>query len=122
MGSSKVEAREALATQVEVTEHALTVRLADGRMIAVPLAWYPRLAHATTTERGSWRLIGGGRGIHWPAIDEDVSVANLLAGQPSAESPSSLKNWLDGRTKSTGRKPSDAEPHGRDRPPGHDFA
>jgi hypothetical protein len=80
------EPREALATRVDVTEDALCMELTDGRSIAAPLAWYPRLAHATPKERRSWRLIGGVRGVHWPAIDEDISVANLLAGQPSMES------------------------------------
>ncbi len=94
MSSSTVEPREALATRVEVSEDTLSMDLADGRTIAAPLAWYPRLAHATAAERGSWRLIGGGRGVHWPEIDEDVSVANLLAGQPSMESQSSFKQWL----------------------------
>ncbi len=99
MSSSAVEVREALATRVEVGEDTLSVELADGRTIAAPVAWYPRLAHATVEERRSWRLIGGGRGIHWPAIDEDVSVANLLAGRPSAESQSSFKKWLATRAK-----------------------
>ncbi len=63
-----------------VSDHTLTVELADGRTIAVPRAWYPRLAHATAGERNSWRLLGGGRGIHWPAVDEDIRIANLLAG------------------------------------------
>lgn len=97
MSSSAAEPREALATRVEVSDDTLSVELADGRTIAVPLAWYPRLAHATAEERASWRLLGGGRGIHWPAVDEDVSVANLLAGQPSAESQPSFKKWLAGR-------------------------
>lgn len=101
MNSSAVEAREALATRVAVSDDTLSVELADGRTIAAPLAWYPRLAHATPAERGSWRLIGGGLGIHWPALDEDISVANLLAGQPSAESQSSFKKWLAGRVKSS---------------------
>jgi hypothetical protein len=105
MSSSAVETREALATSVIVTEDALSVELADGRTIAAPLAWYPRLTHATSEERGSWRLIGGGHGIHWPALDEDISVANLLAGQPSAESQTSFKKWLASRVKpSRGRK------------------
>jgi hypothetical protein len=90
---------------VQVRADTLSVELADGRTIAVPLAWYPRLANATEEEWSSWRLLGGGRGIHWPAIDEDISVANLLAGQPSAESQSSFKKWLAGRTKpARGRK------------------
>ena len=111
MSSSTVESRETLATRVEVSEDTLSVDLADGRTIAAPLAWYPRLAHATAEERASWRLIGAGRGIHWPAIDEDISVANLLAGQPSAESQSSFKKWLAGRAKpSRGQKRSSAGP------------
>jgi hypothetical protein len=101
MSSSAVEIREALATRVEVSEDTLSVELADGRTIAAPLAWYPRLAHATAEERNSWRLIAGGRGIHWPAVDEDVSVANLLAGQPSAESQVSFKKGLAGRAKAS---------------------
>ena len=101
MSSSTLERGEALAIGVTVSEDTLSVELADGRSIAVPLAWYPRLVHATPAERASWRLIGGGRGIHWPAVDEDISVANLLAGQPSAESQSSFKKWLASRTKPT---------------------
>lgn len=105
MSSSTVDTREMLATAVEVTDDTLAVQLADGRTIAAPLAWYPRLMYATAAERNSWRLIGGGRGVHWPAVDEDVSVANLLAGQPSAESQTSFKKWLAGRAKpGRGRK------------------
>jgi hypothetical protein len=83
--------------------------LDDGRSIAAPIAWYPRLCHATAKERKSWLLIGGGQGIHWPAIDEDVSVANLLAGQPASESQSSLKKWLAGRPKPTRRRKKSGE-------------
>jgi hypothetical protein len=89
-----------------VSDDTLSVELADGRTIAVPVAWYPRLAHGTADERASWRLIGGGQGIHWPALDEDISVANLLAGQPSAESQRSFKKWLAGRAKLVRRKRS----------------
>jgi hypothetical protein len=111
MSSSAVEAHEALATGVEISEDTLSVELADGRTIAAPLAWYPRLAHGSTQERLSWRLIGGGRGIHWPALDEDISVANLLVGQLSTESQRSFKKWLMGRAKPTrGRKRSGTEP------------
>jgi hypothetical protein len=92
---------------VDVSDDTLSVELADGRTIAAPVAWYPRLAHGTAEERGTWRLIGGGVGIHWPALDEDVSVANLLAGEPSAESQASFKKWLAGRVKpGRGRKRS----------------
>ncbi len=97
MSSLGVESPVATATGVIVSDDTLSVELADGRTIAVPVAWYPRLTHATEAERGSWRLIAGGRGIHWPAIDEDISITNLLAGQPSNESQSSLKKWLDAR-------------------------
>jgi hypothetical protein len=83
---------------VELSDDTLSVRLAGGRTIAAPLAWYPRLVHGTPEERSSWRLIGGGGGIHWPALDEDISVANLLAGQPSAESQTSFKKWLATRS------------------------
>ena len=105
MSSPAFDARAALATRVEVSEDTLSVELADGRTIAVPVAWYPRLAHATSEERKSWRFIAGGQGIHWPAVDEDISVANLLLGQPSSESQSSFKKWLAGRARPTrGRK------------------
>ncbi len=99
MSTSMVETREALAIHVELGPDTLSVELTDGRTIAAPLAWYPRLAHGTPEERGAWRLLGGGRGIHWSALDEDVSIANLLAGQPSSESQSSFKKWLAARTK-----------------------
>lgn len=104
MSSFTAEVQAASAIRVEVTEDTLTVELSDGRTIAVPLGWYPRLTHATAEERASWRLIGGGRGIHWPAIDEDISIANLLGGQPSAESQTSFNKWLAGRAKAGRRR------------------
>jgi len=88
-------ARGKIATGVEVTDVALTVELVDGRSVSVPLIWYPRLAHAAPEERGRWRFIGRGEGIHWPDLDEDISIANLLAGKPSGESQRSLKRWLE---------------------------
>ena len=97
MSSSVVETRSALAQAVSVTKDTLVVDLADGRTISVPLSWYPRLVHGTPTERKKWRLIGRGVGIHWPDLDEDISVQGLLAGQPSNESPSSLRKWLSSR-------------------------
>ena len=69
-----------LATEVETSEDELTVSLADGRRISVPLVWFPRLLNATNDERAEFRLIGGGEGIHWPRVDEDISVAGLLRG------------------------------------------
>jgi Protein of unknown function (DUF2442) len=104
MSSSAVDSREALAISVAVSDDTLKVELADGRTIAAPLGWYPRLSQGTAAERSSWRLIAGGTGIHWPALDEDISVANLLAGQPSAESQTSFKNWLASRAKPSRRK------------------
>ena len=86
MSSSTVETPTASATQVQVGDDAMVVQLADGRTITAPIAWYPRLVHGTLEERNHWRLIEGGRGIHWPDLDEDVSVENLLAGKPSGES------------------------------------
>lgn len=98
MSSSAHEVSPApLAVGLSITEDTLTVELVDGRSIAVPLAWYPRLLHATPAERGDWRLIGRGEGLHWPALDEDISVDALLAGRPSSESQASLQRWLTTR-------------------------
>jgi hypothetical protein len=85
------------AAHVAVTDDTLTVDLVDGRSVSVPLAWYPRLAQGTRIERESWRLIGQGEGVHWELLDEDVSVANLLAGKPSSESSASLEKWQKDR-------------------------
>jgi hypothetical protein len=98
MSFSTVDVQSAVAIHVEVSDDTLTVELSDGRTIAVPLAWYPRLAHATAKERNSTRFVAAGRGIHWPELDEDISVANLLAGQPSGESQRSFKRWLAQRS------------------------
>ena len=95
MNISTVEVRLPDAGEVTVTEDTLTVELSDGRTIAVPLAWYPRLIHATKKERGNWRIIGKGQGIHWPDLDEDISVEGLLAGRPSGESQESFRRWLE---------------------------
>lgn len=65
---------------VEVSDDELCVQLADGRRLAVPLVWFPRLLHATTAERAKFELLGGGIGIHWPEVDEDLSVEGLLRG------------------------------------------
>jgi DNA-binding NtrC family response regulator len=70
---------EPLAVAVSTTTNALRVVLADGRELSVPLAWFPRLKNATEKQRSQWRLIGGGIGIHWPLVDEDISVESLLA-------------------------------------------
>jgi Protein of unknown function (DUF2442) len=73
---------EPLAVEATCTEEALRVILADGREISVPLAWFPRLQKATAEQRKNWRLIGGGIGIHWEDVDEDISVESLLATKP----------------------------------------
>ena len=70
-------------TTVSSTDIQLTVELEDGRSISVPLAWYPRLLHASQSDRDEWQVAGGGFGIHWPAIDEDLSVEGLLRGAPA---------------------------------------
>jgi len=97
MSTLTVEMRIATAQYVTVTEDALIVELADGRTVSVPLAWYPRLWHGTPEERNNWRLIGRGEGIHWPDLDEDLSVENLVFGQTSGESQRSFKRWLENR-------------------------
>jgi hypothetical protein len=78
MSTSRVKLK-AQASDVRVTPHALRVILADGREILAPLEWFPRLRKATRSQRNKWRLIGGGIGIHWEEIDEDISVEGLLA-------------------------------------------
>ena len=85
------------ALEVNVTEDNLTVELDDGRSISVPLTWYPRLWHGTPTERQNWRMIGDGVGIHWPDLDEDISIEGLILGRRSGESQRSLNRWLEQR-------------------------
>ncbi|OHB76545.1 MAG: hypothetical protein A2Z34_08215 [Planctomycetes bacterium RBG_16_59_8] len=97
MNISTVEIEAPLARDVKVTEDTLSVDLSDGRSIRVPLAWYPRLLYGTEAERAKWRLIGDGRGIHWPNLDEDISIEGLVAGRSSGESQSSLAKWLQRR-------------------------
>jgi hypothetical protein len=82
------------AVDVAVTDDTLTVELADGRSLSVPLSWYPRLLNATPGERANWRLIGKGSGINWPDVDEDISIEGLIAGRGSAETAASLRRWL----------------------------
>ena len=109
MDTLAIERREATADSVSVTEDTLTVHLADGRTLSVPLAWYPRLLHGSSKERNRWRLIGRGEGIHWPDLDEDISVENLLFGNPSGENQESFKYWLADRKpqpRSSSRRPN----------------
>ena len=80
-----------------VTNGALTVDLVDGRTIIVPLVWFPRLWHGTPRERSHFEIFGDGAYIHWPDLDEDLTVAGLLGGRRSGESAQSLKKWLASR-------------------------
>ena len=84
MSSSVVETRP-LAQDVTVAENELSVSLLDGRTITVPLAWYPRLLHASQAQLANWEILGNGEGIRWPDVDEDLSIAGLLRGTPAVE-------------------------------------
>jgi hypothetical protein len=95
------ELQKTKIVDVTVTDDSLTVDLADGRIVSVPVEWYPRLARGTLQEQKNWRLIGRGAGIHWSDLDEDISLENLLLGQPSGESQKSLQRWLATRTTPT---------------------
>lgn len=97
MPSLETESRAVAAVSVAINDETLTVDLADGRSIAVPLGWYPRLSNGTIQERQNWRLIGSGEGIHWPDLDEDISVEGITFGRRSGESQDSLRRWLAAR-------------------------
>lgn len=84
-----------LAVSVQISDDSLHVSLSDGRMVSVPILWYPRLSHALPQHLNSWELIGGGHGIHWPELDEDISIENILLGQPSGESAQSFQKWKE---------------------------
>ena len=96
MSSSQTKNRVARAVAVSISQDTLSVDLEDGRTVAVPLSWYPRLLHGSETERSHWALIGDG--ITWPDLDEDISTDGLLAGNPSGESDRSLQRWLKSRS------------------------
>jgi hypothetical protein len=83
-----------LAAGVNVTAEKLTVDLADGRSLSVPLSWYPRLAHGSDAERRNWKLLGDGYAIEWPELDEHIGVEGLVAGRRSGESRQSIERWL----------------------------
>ena len=112
MTTSSLTTETPFATDVKVTTEALVVDLQDGRVVSVPLVWYPRLAEGTPRERRRWELIGPGIGIHWPDLDEDISVEALLQGHSSNESASSLQRWR------ASRRPADKalQPTSRARP------
>ena len=96
-----IEVKEARAKDVSVTEDMLVVTLTDGRIVSVPLAWYPRLWYGTPAERANVEILGNGTILHWPALDEDLSVTGILLGKRSGESLASLRKWLEARKKQT---------------------
>jgi hypothetical protein len=83
---------------VNLNKDDLSLELEDGRIVSVPIAWYPRLVHGTESERQNFQISGAGFGIHWPELDEDIGVSGLLLGKKSAESPESLQRWLARRS------------------------
>jgi hypothetical protein len=97
MNTLTVDLQSVKAQRVTITEDTLAIDLSDGRTISVPLAWYPRLVHATSQEQNHWRLIGKGEGVHWPDLEEDISVEGLILGKPSGESQTSFQRWLETR-------------------------
>jgi hypothetical protein len=90
-----------LVVNVTIIDDRLTVDLADGRRLVVPLAWYPRLSHASPAERQNWQLLGDGYAIEWPDLDEHIGIEGLLAGRRSGESQKSLERWLAARRSQT---------------------
>lgn len=97
MSTSSLATETVVAKHVRVTGNTLVVELADGRSVSVPLKWYPRLAEGRPSERRNWELIGPGIGIHWPQLDEDISIEGLLLGQRSSEGAASLQRWRASR-------------------------
>ncbi len=93
MNTASNIAKERVVVEVHLTEEKLVVYLDDSRKIAIPITDFPRLDYATDEERRDFRLIGGGTGIHWPRLDEDISLESLLAGRASGESAASLERW-----------------------------
>lgn len=97
MSTLTINIHDIKAQNVQVTNDSLVLDLEDGRTVTAPLCWYPRLMNGTPEELSNWRLIGKGEGIHWDDLDEDISIENVLLGQPSGESQKSFKKWLDAR-------------------------
>jgi hypothetical protein len=107
-----IDSAASKARAVRLTEDALVVDLADGRTVSVPLAWYPRLLQGSPEERAHHRFIGQGEGIHWPDLDEDISVENILAGRASGEGSKSFQRWLQARSNRPGNAPKAKDPAG----------
>ena len=111
MAVSTTEIEVPEATSVIVSGDSLSAVLADGRVISVPLHWFPRLLHATPEERTNWRLMGDGSGIHWSDLDEDISIEGLLAGRASLEGPRSFQRWLEAKRAGRGVNLYEVSPH-----------
>ena len=99
-----LEVKEARAKGVKTTEDMLVVELTDGRIVSVPLVWYPRLWYGTPEERAQVELLGDGAILHWPLLDEDLSVMGIVLGKRSGENPESLKKWLEERKQKQGKR------------------
>lgn len=99
MNTLVIDIHDLRAQEVEVNEDTLVISLTDGRVISVPLAWFPRLWYGTPRERANFEIIGGGNYIRWPELDEDLSISGILAGRRSKENPKSLETWLESRKK-----------------------
>jgi hypothetical protein len=96
---------EGISAKGDRGKATLVADLRDAQTITVPLAWHPRLMHATCEEGQNWRLIGRGQGIHWEDVDEDISIESILLGQPSAESQFSLNKWLENQKRRITKEP-----------------
>ena len=103
MSSLAIDIQEAQAQSASVNDEALTVDLVDGRTIIVPLLWFPRLWHGRQQERDHFEIFGDGAYIHWPDLDEDLSVEGIILGRASGESQASLKRWLESRKATSSR-------------------
>lgn len=116
MPALALEITDIRATAVRFRANAMEIDLSDGRSLSVPLDWFPRLIAGTTRERLNWRPVGNGLGIHWPDLDEDISVAGLLAGRGSEESQQSIASWLDSRHPDKGTRRSRGKGHSGPKP------
>ena len=104
MSTSSLATEAPTAKRVKVTAETLIVELTDGRTVSAPVSWYPRLSEGTPAERRRWELIGPGIGIHWPTLDEDISVEALLLGLASNESAASLQRWRAARRRPANKR------------------
>ena len=99
MNTLVIDVQDLRAQEIEVSEKMLIVSLADGCVISVPFTWFPRPWYGTSSERANFEIIGDRNYLHWPELDEDLSISAILAGRCSKENPESLKKWLESRRK-----------------------